>query len=111
MMTPHVLQEPAEGSRETVEHELARQSRQRKDEADSEPATTDDAKRLLGDADENKIAEILAVKPTIWELEQAVIWHRGDGDVLGKTGHALSGTAARIFEILSADDEDENRDH
>ena len=100
MMTPHVLQEPAEGSRETAEHELARQSRR----------TPDDAKRLLGDADESKIAEILAIQPTIWELEQAAIWHRGDGDVLGKSGRTLSGKAARIFEILSADDEDENRD-
>src|SRR5262249_4276862 len=111
MMTPQILQEPAEGSRETAEHELARQSRQRKGEADSEPATPDDAKRLLGDADESKIAEILAVKPTIWELEEAAIWHRGDGDVLGKSGRALSGKSARIFEILSADDEDESRDH
>jgi hypothetical protein len=111
MMTPQILQEPAEGSRETTEHELARQSRQRKDESDSEPATPDDARRLLGDADESKIAEILAMQPTIWELEQAAIWHRGDGDVLGKAGQALSGKAARIFEILSTDDEDENRNH
>jgi hypothetical protein len=110
MMTPHVLQEPAEGSRETAEHELARQSRRSPDERDTEPATLDDAKRLLGDADESKIVEILAVQPTIWELEQAVIWHRGDGDVLGKAGQPLSGKAALIFEILCADDEDENRD-
>jgi len=110
MMTPHVLQEPAEGSRETAEHELARQSRQRKDESDSEPATLDDAKRLLGDADDRKIAEILAVQPTIWELEQAAIWHRGDGDVLGKSGRSLTGKAARIFELLATDDEDESRD-
>ena len=110
MMTPHVLQEPAEGSRETAEHELARQSRRTPDESDTEPATPDDAKRLLGDADESKIAEILAIQPTIWELEEAVIWHRGEGDVLGKAGRPLSGKAARIFEILSADDEDENRD-
>jgi hypothetical protein len=110
MMTPHVLQDPAEGSRETVEHELARQSRRPRGERDSEPATLRDAKHLLGDTDESKIAEILAVQPTIWELEQAAIWHRGDGDVLGKQGHALSGKAARIFEILSADEEDNSRD-
>ena len=96
MMTPHVLQEPAEGSRETAEHELARESRRRSDESDSEPATLGDAKRLLGDADESRVAEILAVKPTIWELEQAVIWHRGDGDVLGKAGGTLSGNAAHL---------------
>ena len=70
----------------------------------------DDARRLLGEADEGKIAEVLAVQPTIWELEEAAIWHRGDGDVLGKTGRPLSGKAARIFEILAADDEDDTRD-
>ena len=111
MMTPQILQEPAEGSRETVEHELARQSRRPRGESDSAPATPDDAKRLLGDTDERKIAEILAVQPTIWELEQAAIWHRGDGDVLGKAGRPLSGKAAQVFEILSADDEDDTRDH
>jgi len=110
MTTPRILQEPAEGSRETVEHELARQSRRPRGESDSAPATLNDAKRLLGDTDERKIAEILAVQPTIWELEQAAIWHRGDGDVLGKAGRALSGKAARIFEILAADEEDEIRD-
>jgi len=51
------------------------------------------------------------VQPTIWELEQAAIWHRGDGDVLGKAGRALSGKAARVFEILAADEEDDTRDH
>ena len=77
MTTPQILQEPVEGSRETVEHELARESRRPRGESDSEPATLDDAKRLLGD-DESKIAEILAAQPTIWELEEAVIWHRGE---------------------------------
>lgn len=109
-MTPRIQQEPVEGSRETVEHELARQSRRPVGESDSAPATLDDAKRLLGDADDSKIAEVLAVQPTIWELEEAAIWHRGDGDVLGKKGYPLSGKAAQIFEILSADDEDDTRD-
>ena len=111
MMTPRILEEPAEGSRETVEHELARQSRRPRGESDSEPATMRDAKRLLRDTDDRKIAEVLAVQPTIWELEEAAIWHRGDGDVLGKQGRALTGKPARIFEILSADDEDESRDY
>jgi hypothetical protein len=110
MMTPHVLQDPVEGSRETVEHELARQSRRPIDESDSEPATLDDGKRLLGDTDDSKIAEIFAIRPTIWELEQAAIWHRGDGDVLGEPGRPLSGKAARIFEILSADEEEETHE-
>ncbi len=83
----------------------------RVERANSAPATLDDAKRLLGDTDERKIAEILAVQPTIWELEQAAIWHRGDGDVLGKAGRPLSGKAARVFEILAADEEDDTRDH
>jgi hypothetical protein len=96
MTTPQILQEPVEGSRETVEHELAREARRPRGESDSQPATFDDAKRLLGD-DESKIEEILAVQPTIWELEEAVIWHRGDGDVLGKAGRPTFGKSRAHF--------------
>jgi hypothetical protein len=109
-MTPHVLQDPAEGSREIVEHELARQSHRPDDARAAQTATSEDAKRLLGDTDARKIAEVLALQPTVAELEQAAIWHWGEGDLLGKTGHRLSGKAAQIFEILAADDEDDARD-
>jgi hypothetical protein len=60
----------------------------------------------LGDIDEAIIA-ILALKPSLAELEQAAVWATGDGDVLGKTGHPLTAIAAQIVDILTADEEEE----
>jgi len=105
-MTPRVLQDPAEGSRETVEHELAREAR-RADSKPSPKATSQDIKRILRDPDERKAAEILKLKPTIAEIEQAAMWSGGEGDTLGKAGLKLSGRTARVFEILSAGEDEE----
>lgn len=70
-------------------------------------ATRDDLLRLVGDVDERKILEILALHPTMAEIEQVALWAAGNGDVLGKSGHPLSGTAAEVFDILTADEEEE----
>lgn len=70
-------------------------------------ATGDDVRRLIGDIDERKVLDILALHPTIAEIEQAVLWASGDGDILAKGGHPLSGTAAEVLDILSADEEEE----
>jgi hypothetical protein len=107
MTAPRILQEPAEGSRETIEHELTRQTR-RAGEKTSPQATSEDVRRILRDPDERKIIEILSLKPTVAELEQAAMWSGGEGDVLGKMGRQLTGRAAQIFEILSADHDEED---
>lgn len=70
-------------------------------------ATLDDLLRLVGGADERKVLAILALHPTISEIEQAALWATGDGDVLAKAGHPLSGTAAEVLDILIADEEEE----
>jgi len=67
----------------------------------------DDLCRILGDIDDAKIIEILALKPTLPEVEQAAVWATGDGDVLAKSGHPLAGVASDIVDILTADEEDE----
>jgi len=67
----------------------------------------DDLRRILGDVDDAKIIEILDLKPTLPEVEQAAIWATGDGDVLAKSGHPLAGVASDIVDILTVDEEDE----
>ncbi len=42
----------------------------------------DDLHRILGDIDDAKVIDILALKPTLPEVEQAAVWAAGDGDVL-----------------------------
>lgn len=66
-----------------------------------------DLTRILGDLDDAKIVEILALHPTVPELEQAAIWASGEGDVLARKGHKLVGVVAGIVDIVTADEEDE----
>jgi hypothetical protein len=61
---------------------------------------------ILGDIDDAKFIEILEMRPTLAEVEQAAIWATGDGDILAKEGRPLSGKAAQIVEILTADEEE-----
>jgi hypothetical protein len=61
---------------------------------------------ILGEMDEARIVEILALKPTLLELEEAATWAAGDGDILARTGHPLSAVAARIVDILTSDEEE-----
>jgi hypothetical protein len=63
--------------------------------------------RLAGDNAADKIDEILALDATAKELEEALAWLRGDGDILARQGHPLGGKAAALFEILQADEVDE----
>jgi hypothetical protein len=75
--------------------------------ANAETATRADVLRFVRDVDERKVLEILALYPTVAEIEQAALWAAGDGDVLAKSGHPLSGIAAQVFDILTADEEEE----
>jgi hypothetical protein len=75
--------------------------------AEAAMATREDLLRLVGDVDERKVFDILALNPTVAEIEQAALWAAGDGDVLGKSGYPLRGTAAEVFDILAADEEEE----
>ena len=107
MMAPQIQELPAEGSREVVERELARASEARDVRGVQIPASAGDIARLLGDA--VPIGAILDLNPSLAEVEQAALWHQGDGDMLGKTGHPLEGKAAAVFDLLQADDEDSER--
>jgi hypothetical protein len=60
----------------------------------------DDVARLVGDLEDAKIAEILAIAPTLKELEEAVAWAESESDVMGELEKSLSGAAARVYEIL-----------
>jgi len=69
-------------------------------------ATYDDVRSILGDLDETKLAPILALRPTLADVEQASIWLGGDADVFGAS-EQLSATASQIVTILTADEEEE----
>lgn len=62
---------------------------------------------LVGGLDDARLIQILALEPAIAEIEEAALWADGEADELAKSGRALTGKAAAIFEILTADIEDE----
>ena len=66
-------------------------------------------RRLAGDIEDAKAAEILSLEPSEAELEQALVWAAGNGDLRGKERHPLEGKAARIFDILTAENDEQRR--
>jgi len=73
--------------------------------ASSKPATYDDVS-ILGDLDETKLLPILALRPTLADVEEASIWLGGDADVFGAS-EQLSATASQIVTILTSDEDEE----
>ena len=71
-------------------------------------AKTEDILRILGALDETKLLDILALRPTILDVEEASVWLAGDADVFG-AGQPLRATAGEIVAILTADEEEERR--
>lgn len=76
-------------------------------DASSEEITREDLHSLIGDIDEMTAVEILALRPTVRDIEQAAMWVAGQGDILSREGEPLAGVAAQIFDILTADEEEE----
>jgi hypothetical protein len=72
------------------------------------PVKLADLRELIGDIDEMAAAAIIATGATRAELEQAVFYARGYGDVVNRSGHPLVGAAAQTYEILIADEDDED---
>lgn len=62
---------------------------------------------LVGDLDDAPLMQILELAPSLAEVEEAVLWAEGEADDLAKSGRSLSGKVAEVFDILTADLEDE----
>ncbi|MGZ5912282.1 MAG: hypothetical protein ACXWLB_20565 [Reyranella sp.] len=60
----------------------------------------------MGDLNDATVTEILALKPTVVDLEDVAICKAGDHDVLAKSGHHVSATAASIIELLAEEEEE-----
>ena len=72
----------------------------------SRPATHDDVRSILGSLDETLMQPILALRPTVSDVEEASIWLGGDADVFG-AGEPLGATASEIVTILIGDEDEE----
>ena len=78
----------------------------------SQGLSHDEIARILGGlhdpALDVKIAAIQATGATSDELEEAVAWAQGESDVMGKERIPLSGVVAKLHEILTADQVDDD---
>jgi hypothetical protein len=63
-------------------------------------------KSILGDLDETKMLPILALRPTVEDVEAASVWLAGDADVFG-AAEPLKGVASQIVTILTENEEEE----
>ncbi len=56
--------------------------------------------------DDTKALAILALHPSVTQIEEALAWTIGQGDILGQQDRPLEGVVAEIFDILTADEEE-----
>jgi hypothetical protein len=76
---------------------------------DGKREVVEELRQLLGDIDDEKAAEILALEPTPEELEIAVLWAQGNEDIVSTRGIALSPKTGRIFDILTEGEDEDQR--
>jgi hypothetical protein len=69
-------------------------------------ATGSDLHQILGDMDDSTAVAILALRPSVAQLEEARVWLNGGGDVLGKEHRPVDGVVAEIFDMLKSDEEE-----
>ncbi len=75
--------------------------KQQSPDAAARAATSDDVHRLVGDLDDAMVARIMALRPSLGDLEDTAICLSGDQDVLAKSGHHVPVTVSRILEMLA----------
>lgn len=78
--------------------------------SDTHPAaaSSEDVKDILGALDERTLLAIIALQPTIGDLEEAQMWLSGDRDVF-EPEVPLKGAAAEIVAILQSQEPDDER--
>ncbi len=72
----------------------------------TEYASSSEIRAVLGALDEATLLEIVALRPTIRDLEEAATWLSGDRDIFG-AGKPLRDVAAEIVAVLTTNEEDE----
>lgn len=76
----------------------------RKADGEAAPASRDDLRRVVGELEDATTLEMLALDPTVTDLEEAMIWAECEDHVLSRTGRPPC-KAARVFDILTRDEE------
>jgi hypothetical protein len=70
------------------------------------PATSEDVTRTLGALNDMTITQILAAKPSLRDISDAALWHRGDGDLIAREHRELTAGAQAVIDILEITEEE-----
>ena len=70
-------------------------------------ASDEDVRRILGDIDEASLIAVVELRPTVEDIEEAVMWLSADRDVFAPSP-SLTGVPAQIVDILTAEEDTEN---
>jgi hypothetical protein len=75
-----------------------------KAQAKVRPLTSEEVRQLVGPVSDATLAAVLALQPSIEDLEVAVNYLEGEGSAMDRLGHSLTGKVAQLYDILSTDD-------
>jgi hypothetical protein len=67
--------------------------------------TPQDARDIVGDLDDAKIAAVLATGANAEQLEEAMAWASGESDVMGEMERPLAGVVVQLYDILMTGEE------
>lgn len=68
-------------------------------------ATASDVTAIFGPMSDTRLTAILRVGATVKELESAAAWAAGESDVMGELRRPVSGPVAKVYDIISAVEE------
>lgn len=71
-------------------------------------ATSEEVMQAFSDIDEATVAAILALSPSVAEIEEAALWDSGEGETLTRR-HQPRGTVAAILELVAREDDEAER--
>lgn len=71
--------------------------------------TADDVIAVLGPADETLVAEVIATGATKAELAEAFAWANNDEALMGEGRRLPTGRVAALVDLLSAEEEEQDR--
>ena len=66
------------------------------------PITSEDIRRLCGELSDQEVVSILALEPSMAQLEAAAAWVAAGSDIAGDERPRLEGTAGAVAAILMA---------
>lgn len=71
-----------------------------------EKATATDLRHILGDMDDETAVAILALDPSIAQIEEAGVWLDGGNDVLGEQRRPFDPVVAQILDLVEVEEDE-----